>query len=638
MIIDSIVSEDSATEVIRVLQIEDDPLQQTIVKKQLQSVQQDFPFNIEVSSCTTLEEGISLLRTIEYNVLLLDLTLPDSAGITTIEHIRALNKTLPIVVLTGDETMLTSQLAIHQRAQEYLVKGEYSAKQLVRTIFTAIERERLQTALDIAREQLTRNEKHYRALIEQSPDGVVVIDELGKVLFLNSKAETMLGRKNGHLIGEVLTFPLTSGTDTEIVIPSTDGTLCYANLRILTAEWDNTTARFLFLHDTTDRKSLEIQLIRSQKMESLGTLAGGIAHDLNNLLSPILLGVQAMVRNNNDEKQTKILSMIEQSTRRGADLVRQVLNFARGSDLNQEHINPHEVIADVVKILEKSVPENITIEVKENQTKLPFVIADFSQLHRILLNLGLNARDAMLKNGGVITISAQFITIDKEFRVLHRTAKEGRFICFSVTDTGTGISDDVKPHIFEPFYTTKESSKGSGLGLYSVLNITKRLMGFVEVETVVQNGTTILIYLPVSDTLSNNEHIYNISQGVHLGSGETVLLIDDEVSLRDMASDTLKSYGYNVLTASNGKEAITIYHQHASHIEAVLMDLSYSKNDSANTIKTLKQMNNSVNIIVASGFIEQRFVDDVKNLDVKAFLAKPYTTDMLLNTLYDALR
>ncbi len=625
-------------ETLHVLQIEDDGLQQALVRKQLEAAVEDTTYSLKITSCSSLEEGLASLAQTPFDALLLDLTLPDSAGISTIEHIRTQYNTLPIVVLTGDETMITSQLAIHQRAQEYLVKGEYSAKQLFRTILTSIERERLQQALDIAREQLTRNERHYRTLIEQSPDGVVVIDESDKVIFLNAKAETMLGRKSGHLLGESISIPLTAGTDAEIVIPSADGTLCYANLRILNSEWDNKPSRMLFLHDTTDKKSLEHQLVRSQRMESLGTLAGGIAHDLNNLLSPILLGVQAMVRNNSDEKQTKILAMIEQSTRRGADLVRQVLNFARGSDLQHEHINPETAVHDIVKALEKTLPENINIQVKDIDKDIPYVLADVSQLQRILMNLGLNARDAMQSKGGSISISASFVYIDSSMKVANKAFKEGKFIRFTVSDTGTGISDDVKPHIFEPFFTTKELSKGSGLGLYSVLNTTKRLMGFIDIETEVNKGTTVHVFIPISEKQTHGEHVFNVSKGLHFGSGENVLLIEDEVSLLNMASDTLRSYGYNVFPARTGKEALSIYQQHPTNIDVVLLDLSFSNHDSANTIKSLRGMNSAVKIVVASGFAEQRFIDEVKELKVQAFLAKPYTTDMMLNTLYESLR
>lgn len=628
-------------ETIAALLIEDNDVQAKLVMRQLEAAATNLasstPLELSIRHVHNLAVAIALLREGSFDVALLDLTLPDSAGLTTLELLRNAYERLPIVVITGDDNILTAQLAIHQQAQEYVVKGEYNGTGLLRAMLNAIERQRMQEALDMARQQVSRSERIHRTLVEKIPDGVLVVDEQGKVLYINPAAETMLGRKHGDFVGEMINLPLPENNDTDIAIPATDGSVHFAILRSIPTVWEGVDARILTLHDMTDRKALEMQLLRSQRMESLGTLAGGIAHDLNNLLSPIMLGVQALLRNNTDEKQTKILSMIEQSTRRGAELVRQVLNFARGSDTTRELVSPAAALAEVQRLIAKSFPDSISIHLTECRSDIPFLLADATQLHQVLMNLVLNARDAMPR-GGTLTISAQFVRVDSEFKLSHRTAKEGDFVLFTIQDTGVGISEDVKQHIFEPFYTTKEPGKGTGLGLYTVLNITKRHNGFVEIDTTVGKGTSMRVYFPVAERAMDEEHIYNVSKGQHYGNGQTVLVVDDEATLRDMASQTLRSFGYNVITAGNGNDAINVFRQNSGLIDIVLLDLLMPDMAGADVVRSLHSMDTGLRIVVSSGLVEQKYLEEVDKKHVRAFLAKPYTTDMLLNTLYDALR
>lgn len=628
-------------ETIAALLIEDNDVQAKLVMRQLEAAATNLasstPLELSIRHVHNLAVAIALLREGSFDVALLDLTLPDSAGLTTLELLRNAYERLPIVVITGDDNILTAQLAIHQQAQEYVVKGEYNGTGLLRAMLNAIERQRMQEALDMARQQVSRSERIHRTLVEKIPDGVLVVDEQGKVLYINPAAETMLGRKHGDFVGEMINLPLPENNDTDIAIPATDGSVHFAILRSIPTVWEGVDARILTLHDMTDRKALEMQLLRSQRMESLGTLAGGIAHDLNNLLSPIMLGVQALLRNNADEKQTKILSMIEQSTRRGAELVRQVLNFARGSDTTRELVSPAAALSEVQRLIAKSFPDSISIHLTECRSDIPFLLADATQLHQVLMNLVLNARDAMPR-GGTLTISAQFVRVDSEFKLSHRTAKEGDFVLFTIQDTGVGISEDVKQHIFEPFYTTKEPGKGTGLGLYTVLNITKRHNGFVEIDTTVGKGTSMRVYFPVAERAMDEEHIYNVSKGQHYGNGQTVLVVDDEATLRDMASQTLRSFGYNVITAGNGNDAINVFRQNSGLIDIVLLDLLMPDMAGADVVRSLHSMDTGLRIVVSSGLVEQKYVEEVDKKHVRAFLAKPYTTDMLLNTLYDALR
>ncbi|MBL7997516.1 MAG: response regulator [Candidatus Kapabacteria bacterium] len=630
------------------LLIEDNDLQAALITKQLEEAastkRNTTHEEITIKHVHNLAVGMALLRDTTFDAVLLDLTLPDSAGLSTLETLRQEQRSIPIVVITGDETYLTAQLAIHYKAQEYVVKGEYTGHSLLRSVYNAIERQKMYDALNMSREQIIRSEYFHRHLVEQLPQGIVIIDNDSRILYINPQAEQMLGKSNGELTGELITVPILLDTDMDIAIPSSDGTLRYAIARTMKTLWEGQDARLLTLHDITDRKQLESQLLRSQRMETLGTLAGGIAHDLNNLLSPILLGVQALSRSLQEERHQKILNMIEQSTRRGADLVRQVLNFARGSDTRREIIELERTLQYVDVVQRRKNLTSHPIKVINNTARGTEIITDAESLHTCLNHIISNAAESS-DDGSPVTVLCELIHSDLEFRTQHKGAKEGTFVCINVIDEGSGISDDVRTHIFEPFYTTKDVAQHSGLGLYATLAAVKRMNGFMEVDSVVGKGTTVRLYVPLAGKKSEIEGVYNVTKGYHYGNSETILVLDENSTIREMAMETLRMYGYNVIVASSHAEAVNELINNAKLIDCVLLDIPQTVQPSADEhtkvtqlITKLRQIDIGLDVVVTCGLLDQRFSDDLKQQNVRAFLAKPYTTESLLNTLHEVMK
>lgn len=386
--------------------------------------------------------------------------------------------------------------------------------------------------------------------------------------------------------------------------------------------------------DVTDQKKLEAQYLRAQRMESIGTLAGGIAHDLNNVLAPILMGIEMLKRDAQNPSQLKLLGTIETSTRRGADLVRQVLSFARGLDGQRAALRLSPLLKEVVKIAAETFPRGISLTHEIDPALWP-IEGDPTQLHQVLLNLAVNARDAMPKGGALVFTAANLI-IDEQYARTSHDAKPGQHVVITVRDTGTGISAQNLPRIFEPFFTTKPVGEGTGLGLSTVHAIVKSHGGFITVQSEVGRGTTFRVHLPADPNLrSHSEHpfVANIPRG----RGELVLIVDDEPAVRIVTQQTLEAFGYRVLEAADGAEAIAIYAQHQDEVALVLTDMVMPVMDGLTTIAALTRIKPDLRIIAASGFNTTLRPDSSAHGLVKHFLPKPYNAETLLKLVRSVL-
>ncbi len=390
--------------------------------------------------------------------------------------------------------------------------------------------------------------------------------------------------------------------------------------------------------DISQKKQLEKQVLRAQRMESIGTLASGIAHDLNNVLSPILMSVHLLKAKNREPQINQMLSIIESNAKRGADLVKQVLSFARGieGDIQGQTATPQHtvlqvkhLILEIQQIILQTFPKSITVYTEIQEELLP-ICADSTQLHQVLINLCLNARDAML-TGGTLTISAENIWIDEIYASMHIGAKVGAYIALTVADTGLGISKEILDRIFEPFFTTKELGKGTGLGLSTVISIIKEHDGFITVSSCVGEGTKFQVYLPAV----NQVPIQSLKDiEIPTGSGECILVVDDETAIQEITKTSLENYNYTAITAGDGMEALAIYTEHQETISAAIIDIMMSKMDGATTIRTLQNINPLLPIIAVSGLVTSEQVPLDKTAEYTAFLSKPYTTQELLKTLH----
>lgn len=387
--------------------------------------------------------------------------------------------------------------------------------------------------------------------------------------------------------------------------------------------------------DISEKKKLEGQFLRTQRMESIGTLAGGIAHDLNNTLAPILMAVEILKESVVDERGFSLLDTLHASAQRGAELVKQVLSFARGVEGQRIIINPLHIMRELIKVLRDTFPKSVSIQFTAARG-IWTVTGDPTQLHQVFLNLCVNARDAM-PGGGKLTVTMENVVLDESYAAMSLQSHPGKYVMIKVEDTGTGIPLEIRDKIFEPFFTTKSISNGTGLGLSTTMAIVKGHNAFIDLCSEVGRGTTFKVYFPADSTqITVTEHAIEANP-LPRGNGELILLVDDEEPIRQVAKRTLEAFGYRVLLACNGAEAVAVYAQNQPTIAAVLTDMVMPIMDGAALIVALKSMNPRVKIIGSSGLASHEAVTRVLNEGVRHFVPKPYTAETLLKILRDVL-
>ena len=392
--------------------------------------------------------------------------------------------------------------------------------------------------------------------------------------------------------------------------------------------------RVVVAHENiTHMKELERQQFRAQRMESLGTLAGGVAHDLNNALAPVLMGV-ALLKEEYPKAASEMLTIIESSAQRGADMVRQLLTFAKGAEGNRVSLQVRHLVREIEKIIASTFPKSIQLATK-CAPDLPTVLGDATQLHQVILNLCVNARDAM-PNGGTLTITAQTLAVDAVYASTVPDASPGKYLRLQITDTGSGIPPEIVDRIFDPFFTTKSPDKGTGLGLSSVLGIVKSHGGFIKVYSQPDHGSTFAVYLPANEIKTDTEHLAKPG-GVFRGQGETILFVDDEPAVREVAQAVLKHLNFRPLTASDGSEGLLEVMDHRSELRAIIADLHMPHMDGLAFVRALRRVLPDIPVIMASGRMDSKVRDELLTLNVKTFLDKPFTEMQLATLLQEIL-
>jgi PAS domain S-box-containing protein len=486
-------------------------------------------------------------------------------------------------------------------------------------------------------------------LLSIATDAIFVYDIDQRVLFWNRGAEQLYGWAAAEIIGQdwresigqnalpewdlILPALITHGTwqgEVPKVTESGKTAIVMSRCSLMRDEAGQPKSILTVDTDITERKQLEKQFLRAQRLESLGMLASGIAHDLNNVLTPIIGIVQLLPHKipDLDEQTQRLLQVLDTSANRGADLVKQILAFTRGVEGKPVTTQISHIIAEIQKIIRQTFPKNIELEL-ELAPKLWQISADVTMLHQVLLNLCVNARDAM-PNGGTICIQAENVEIDKNYARMHLDAQIGDYLVVTIADTGAGIPAEIIDRIFDPFFTTKEIGKGTGLGLSTVMGIIKSHHGFVTVYSEVGKGTRFQIYLPATDT-HETESIATVLPP--RGQNQLILVVDDETAIQEITKATLEVNGYRVVTASDGIEAIAIYAEQKREIAVVLLDLMMPLLDSLTIVRTLSKINPQIKIVTMSGLATNESVTKTMTAGVSAFLAKPFTALELLNLL-----
>lgn len=503
------------------------------------------------------------------------------------------------------------------------------------------------------------------AIIENTPDLVAIATPEKKLIYMNAAGKKMFGweeeqealseRKIADLHPE-WAFELiknkglpeairTGSWSGETAILMSDGSEIPTSQVIISHKdsngeisWLSTVIRDISASKSAEEERIKLQeqLIHSQKMDAVGQLAGGIAHDFNNLLTAIIGATDLLTQIQKDDQEAKeYIDMISSASLRASKLVQGLLTFSRKSHLSNENFNIHESIQKVLSMLERTIDKNITVTSKLN-AEIAIINSDQSLIENALLNLCINARDAM-PDGGHLTVSTKNVDKIDKSNVLLPNIEDEKYIEVKIKDTGVGISSETQKHIFEPFYTTKDIGKGTGLGLSLVYQTIKDNDGSLDIESELGQGTVLKMYFPIISEKQINSEENNPEQSTVKGHG-LILVIEDEEIVRKLFVRTLKSLGYDILTANDGEEGVKIYRKNKEEIDLVLLDLLMPKMNGEEAFYALKEMNPDVKVIITSGFSQETNIDKLIKDGALSFIKKPCRKHELSNAIQSALK
>ncbi|MEW5767580.1 MAG: response regulator [bacterium] len=633
------------SEIIRVLLVEDNPDDADILGEMLtESAFTQF----ELTLVERLDKALQHLTEERFDVVLLDLSLPDSWGLETFVRVHTQVPEVAVVVFTGldDETIAVK--AVHEGAQDYLIKGQVNSSLLVRAMRYAIERRRAENALANEKERLA-------VTLHSIGDGVMATDTKGKIVLINRVAENLTGWTQAEAIGRPLAevFHIINektGQRCENLVEKilkTGRITGLANHTVLIAKdggrrfLDDSGAPVrnkkghiigvvLVFRDITEKRKMEEELLRTKKLEAIGLLAGGIAHDFNNILTVILGNVslaRMYAKPEIDDRVLKKLAMVEKASLRAKNLSQQLLTFAKGGAPIKKVIFISKLLKETVDFTLSGANINCNFSVPED---LWLVECDEGQFSQVINNLILNAREAM-PEGGTIEVKAENIIIEEGEKGL--PLPDGKYIKLSFKDYGVGIKKEYLSKIFDPYFTTKQTGRGLGLSVAS--SIIKNHDGLITVESELGLGTTFYIYLPVS--LKEMPATKPLKEKPSPGSQGRILLMDDEEDLRDTAAQMFEAIGYKVETASDGEEAIEMYKEAKSTgegFDVVIMDLTIPGGmGGREAVKRLLQIDPDVHVIVSSGYSTDPIMADFRKYGFGGVLVKPFKINELSKIL-----
>jgi len=576
-----------------------------------------------------LSEALELLRTIRFDIILLDLNLEDSLGYDTFSHILTAASSTAILVLSASDDEDLAIRTVREGAQDYLVKGSFDRRLLLRAIQYAYERKQ-------SEEALRQSEATVRSIFENSLDGIMIVEDEGFCVEANSAAGGLVGLSREDLRGRSLLEFLghdqegdwiqmrDSGSGrTRFWVRRDDGVKrlcdCGFSANILLGR------HLIVLHDITEQQNLEERLRQSQKMEAVGRLAGGVAHDFNNILGVITGYAELMQLTASDAAQSFRADKIMAATEKAAGLTKQLLAFGRRQMMTPRPLDLGMVMGEVTNMVEVMVGVEIQLKIYVQVEELGVVNADQGQLEQVILNLAANARDAM-PNGGVLSIKIERHTSTG----IAADVPPGDYVMLSVRDNGIGMDPETQSRIFEPFFTTKKT--GTGLGLATVYGIVKQSNGHIAVHSEPGIGTTFSIYLPrIAETIEDVEPKTRNAPPLrrdYTGT-ETILLVDDEDDLRNATAEYLIGCGYKVLKARDGKEAIEISDGFRGAINLLISDIVMPNISGRTLVDHVSKTRPDTSILLISGYADDAVIRHGIYHDRAGFLQKPYTFQLL---------
>jgi len=587
-----------------------------------------------------------------FDVILSDFALPHYNGLSALDFARSKAPNIPFILLSGTVGEEVAVQSLKTGATDYILKQKPA--RLVQAIRRALEEAKERTRRHAVEEALRKSEERFQFAARATNDVIWDWDFQTNHFWRNETFNNVFGYRPEEIEPRVESWiDRIHPEDKERVLAGlraldekgnelwsdeyrfrrSDGTYAHVFDRgyVIHDAAGNTVRMIGAMMDMSDKKKLEAQFLRAQRMESIGALAGGVAHDLNNILSPILMVAELLQGESASQESRQMLEIVKSSAQRGSDMVKQILSFARGVSGEHSVLQIKHLVTDMGKLLQETFPRSIEIRT-EFAKNLQLVKGDATQLHQVLMNLCVNARDAM-PNGGSLLIEATNVTLLEKRTPMHQKPLSCSYVLLTVTDTGEGIPSHLLDKIHEPFFTTKGVGKGTGLGLSTVLGIVKTHNGFVELSSEVGKGTSFRVYIPASSEAETASASKDKSVAPPMGHGEEILVVDDESALLEITRETLSLFNYQVITAKNGAEAVTAFREHHTHIKAAIIDMMMPIMDGPATIQALQRIDPQVRIICVSGLSSKPNLGAASPLNVQASLKKPFTPEKLLTTV-----
>jgi two-component system, cell cycle sensor histidine kinase and response regulator CckA len=626
---------------LRILFLEDNPIDRRVIHHWMQ--EQDFAS--EFTDVASQTDFIKALEQKSFDIILSNKSLPDFDGVTALRLVREKFPHMPFIFVTGSMGEEAAIETIKDGATDYVLKDRLSRliPVIQRAIHESEQAEKTRETEETIRQQAD--------LLDKAQDAILVTDVKDHILYWNKSAERIYGWPAAEILGRRATELLPKDQDKydgakqsvlakgnwtgELAALSREGRELTVESRWTLVRNEEGGPKSILVIDTdiTEKKQFEAGFLRSQRLESIGALAGGIAHDLNNALAPVVMGADLLKSCQDEGRREKFLEIISLGSQRATALVHQILNFARGSGGQSGPVKLDHLILEMAKMIQDTFLKSISVSVKISGPELWSVWGDVTGFHQVLLNLCVNARDAM-PTGGQLILSAQNLMLNQE--TTSAKGAPGPYVMISVRDTGGGILPEVLPHIFEPFFTTKIGDTGTGLGLSTVAGIVKQQGGFIEVETEPGKGTEFKIYLPAivsTETVDAKPP----AMALPTGHGELILVIEDEEAVLELTKTALESYGYRVVTAQNGVQGVDRFEEYKNEIRLLVTDSDMPYLDGMGVIQIVKESRPDLPVIIASG--AKSDTQQLRRIETEGLkrLGKPYSLDQLLMAVGTAM-
>ena len=616
----TLVMDTRHTMFLRVLLVEDNVVDAKLITGLLRSPSAA----LHCCHVTQLAEALNHMEIHPPDVILLDLNLEDSSGYETFNFVRQVATKAAILVLSGSDDEDLATRTVREGAQDYLVKGSFDGRLLLRSIRYAIERKR-------SEEALRNSQATVRAIFENSLDGIVIFERTGICVEANAAASDLMGVRRDELVGRRLCDFCDRGFEEawEELSKSESGRgrvwiQMKDNARRMVDYCFKTNIlpgqHLAVLRDITEQQDLEEQLRYSQKMEAVGRLAGGVAHDFNNILG-IISGHAELLQLSANQADSARAERIIAATEKAASLTQQLLAFGRKQIMSLKLLNLSTIVEGLSSMVDCLMTPEIQISIQAEKN-LGLVRADQSQLEQVIMNLATNARQAM-PEGGTLTITIDEFQSSKDQPDL----PPGKYVRLAVSDTGIGMSEETQSRVFEPFFTTKKM--GTGLGLSTVYGIVKQSGGYVTVQSAPRQGSTFSVFLPVFSSIDLSPVPAEPRKTTRVGGSETLLLVDSEEDLRIAATEYLEGCGYRVLTAGDGRQAVEVADRYDGAISLLISDIVMPKLSGRGLVEHVRSTRPNTNVLLISGYADDAVPRHGISLDPSCFLQKPFTFQTL---------